>query len=111
MRASLHFNDQLVYLLRTFSLNPGRIDPNNTAWLNSRKPLAAVWESVLPGSKGQRFFTVNLHLTSKDGSSSTEGNSRPPVNLGVDQRTAQVTEVAVSSFSESSLGGLRLNLD
>lgn len=78
-----------------FSLNPGRIDPTNAAWLNSRKPLAAVWQSNLPHNNGQRFFTVNLHLTSKDGSTSTEGSARPPINLGVDQRTSQVTEVAV----------------
>ncbi|KAI5116998.1 hypothetical protein M0805_002667 [Coniferiporia weirii] len=83
------------------SLNPGRIDPTNSAWDSSRKPLAAVWESVLPESTGQRFFTVNLHLIAKTGSTTVQGNARPPVNLGVDQRTSQVEIVA--SFVNSIL--------
>ena len=43
----------------------GRVDPNNTAWLDSRKPLAAQWKTA----HGQTLFTVNLHLVSKGGSS------------------------------------------
>ncbi|KLO04878.1 DNase I-like protein [Schizopora paradoxa] len=74
------------------SLNPGRIDPNNTAWHDSRKPLVAMWEPVAEG--GERFFTVNLHLIAKSGSSTFEGDARPPVNLGVQERSAQVVEVA-----------------
>lgn len=85
------------------SLNPGRIDPNNTAWQDSRKPLAAVWESILPGSTGKRFFTVNLHLISKDGSTTAQGNARPPVNLGIQERTSQVESVAVSPQSCASV--------
>ncbi|KLO07622.1 DNase I-like protein [Schizopora paradoxa] len=74
------------------SLNPGRIDPTNSAWDDSRKPLVAVWEPVAEG--GERFFTINLHLIAKTGGTSFEGDSRPPVNEGIQQRTAQVTEVA-----------------
>jgi len=74
------------------SLNPGRIDPTNSAWEDSRKPLVAVWEPVAEG--GERFFTINLQLIAKVGSSSFEGDARPPVNLGVQQRTAQVVEIA-----------------
>ncbi|KAF9077540.1 Endonuclease/exonuclease/phosphatase [Rhodocollybia butyracea] len=72
------------------SLNPGRIDPNNTAWVNSRKPLVAEWKT----RGGATLFTVNLHLESKDGSSSTQGNPRPPINLPVAKRTTQVELVA-----------------
>ncbi|KAJ7761516.1 DNase I-like protein [Mycena maculata] len=72
------------------SLNPGRIDPNNTAWTDSRKPLAAQWTTA----SNDTLFTVNLHLLSKDGSTTVEGNARPPVNLGVSQRTSQVEVVA-----------------
>ncbi|KAI0059548.1 DNase I-like protein [Artomyces pyxidatus] len=79
------------------TFNPGRIDPNNTAWASSRKPLVAHWETP----SGHRFFTINHHGTAKSGSSSTEGDARPPVNLLVDQRTAQVTEIA--NFVESIL--------
>ncbi|KAA1469821.1 DNase I-like protein [Dentipellis sp. KUC8613] len=79
------------------TLNPGRIDPNNTAWLDSRKPLVAHWQTF----SGHQFFTINHHGTAKSGSSSTEGDARPPVNLGVDQRTAQVQ--AIANFTKSIL--------
>ena len=80
--------------LTSFShrFNPGRIDPTNAAWDASRKPLVAAWETP----SGARFFTVNLHLTAKLDGSSTQGNARPPINGGVDQRIAQVETIAVS---------------
>lgn len=73
------------------SLNPGRIDPSNSAWENSRVPLAAAWEIIDDGSV---FFTVNVHWTSKGGSTSLFGDSRPPVNGGVEQREAQAQATA-----------------
>lgn len=73
------------------SLNPGRIDPLNDAWDNSRVPLAAAWEVIDDGSV---FFTVNVHWTSKGGSTSLFGDARPPVNGGVDNREAQVQATA-----------------
>ncbi|KAJ7644169.1 DNase I-like protein [Roridomyces roridus] len=72
------------------SLNPGRIDPTNAAWQDSRKPLVAQWTTL----SGDTLFTINLHLTAKDGSTTIQGNARPPVNLGVAQRTSQVGAVA-----------------
>ncbi|KAI0444466.1 DNase I-like protein [Xylaria telfairii] len=78
----------------TLKYNPGLIDPTNAAWNASRKPLVAAWELV--GAKGNKgkgvskpLFTVNVHFTSKGGSSSLHGDARPPVNGGVDQRIAQ----------------------
>ncbi|KAK3659957.1 hypothetical protein LTR56_000883 [Elasticomyces elasticus] len=68
------------------SLNPGRIDPTNEAWRASRKPLVAAWETLDGKNK---FFTVNVHWTSKGGGSSLQGDARPPVNGGVAQRNAQ----------------------
>ncbi|KAI0333748.1 DNase I-like protein [Cubamyces sp. BRFM 1775] len=75
----------------TLTFNPGRIDPTNAAWDASRKPLVAAWETV---PHGERFFTVNLHLTAKLDGSSTQGDARPPVNGGVEQRISQVQTVA-----------------
>ncbi|SPO03589.1 probable endonuclease/exonuclease/phosphatase family protein [Cephalotrichum gorgonifer] len=72
--------------------NPGRIDPANAAWVDSRKPLVAMWRAVKGGKKP--FFTVNVHFTSKGGSTSLHGDARPPVNLGVDQRTMQAEVTA-----------------
>ncbi|KAL2106476.1 hypothetical protein VUR80DRAFT_6670 [Thermomyces stellatus] len=67
--------------------NPGRIDPANEAWVDSRKPVVAQWRAINGGKK--TFFTVNVHFTSKGGSTSLHGDARPPVNKGVDQRTLQ----------------------
>ncbi|KAK0710150.1 Endonuclease/exonuclease/phosphatase-like protein [Lasiosphaeria miniovina] len=68
------------------SLNPGRIDPASAAWTASRKPLAAAW--LAKGAK-KPFFTVNVHWSSKGGSTSLQGDARPPVNGVVDRRLLQ----------------------
>ncbi|KAJ3546268.1 hypothetical protein NM688_g5532 [Phlebia brevispora] len=82
----------------TFTFNPGRLDPNNTVWVDSRKPLVAAWEAT----NGQRFFTINLHDTAKsDASSSVQGDPRPPINSDVEKRTSQVEVIA--SFVQSIL--------
>ncbi|KAI0457269.1 DNase I-like protein [Xylaria acuta] len=78
----------------TLKYNPGLIDPTNAAWNASRKPLVAAWELVGVKSKkgsgkSKPLFTVNVHFTSKGGSSSLHGDARPPVNGGVEQRIAQ----------------------
>lgn len=72
--------------------NPGRIDPTNSAYDNSRKPLAAQWK---PKRGGKVFFTVNVHMGSKGGSSTLHGDQRPPVNKGVEKRTNQNEAAAV----------------
>ncbi|OTA91032.1 hypothetical protein M434DRAFT_389456 [Hypoxylon sp. CO27-5] len=76
--------------------NPGYVDPLNAAWANSRKPLAAAWE--LADGSGKILFTVNVHWTSKGGSTSLHGDARPPVNGGVEDRQAQA-EVTASFIS------------
>ncbi|OBZ72069.1 hypothetical protein A0H81_07832 [Grifola frondosa] len=81
----------------TMSLNPGRIDPTNAAWEEARKPLAAAWQTT----SGDRFFTVNVHFSSKRGSSSAQGDARPPVNGAIDRRLQQVNVTA--TFIESLL--------
>ncbi|KIM43160.1 hypothetical protein M413DRAFT_443970 [Hebeloma cylindrosporum] len=78
------------FLRPQLNFNPARIDPLNPAWDSSRKPLVAHWQT----KKGQDLFTVNVHLASKGGSSSTQGDARPPVNSPIEARTAQVTAVA-----------------
>ncbi|KAH8429189.1 endonuclease/exonuclease/phosphatase family protein [Aspergillus melleus] len=71
--------------------NPGLIDPSNSAWDNSRKPLIAAWETLDGKNK---FFTVNVHFTSKGGGSSIDGDARPPVNGGIEKREEQAKIVA-----------------
>lgn len=79
----------------TLKYNPGRIDPTNAAWTASRKPLVAQWEVIAKNGKGAgQFFTVDVHFGSKGGSSSIQGDARPPVNGGVADRLAQATLTA-----------------
>ncbi|KAF2713286.1 DNase I-like protein [Pleomassaria siparia CBS 279.74] len=86
----------------TLKYNPGRIDPTNEAWTASRKPLVAQWEVIAKNGTGAgRFFTVNVHFGSKGGSSSIQGDARPPVNGGLDDRLAQSTLTA--NFVQSIL--------
>ncbi|KAH8757286.1 Endonuclease/exonuclease/phosphatase-like protein [Diaporthe sp. PMI_573] len=68
------------------TLNPGRIDPANPCWDASRKPLVAAW---LAEGATKPFFTVNVHWSSKGGSSSLQGDLRPPVNGVVSNRLVQ----------------------
>lgn len=88
--------------------NPGRIDPLNPAFTASRKPLAAAWETLDGKNK---FFTVNVHFGSKGGGSPIEGDARPPVNGGVEDRIAQMktTGVGISPFFHSSFLMYRRN--
>lgn len=83
----------------TLKYNPGRIDPTNAIWAASRKPLAAEWQTV---NGGHIFFTVNVHWTSKGGSSSLQGDLRPPINLPVDKRAEQAN--VTGSFIAEILG-------
>ena len=73
--------------------NPGRIDPSNEAWDDSRKPLVAAWKPV--NGTGSPFYTVNVHFGSKGGSSTLHGDPRPPVNKGVEKRITQAEITAV----------------
>ncbi|THH01613.1 hypothetical protein EW026_g1134 [Hermanssonia centrifuga] len=72
------------------SLNPGRVDPMSPAWEETRKPLAAAWQATT----GERFYTVNVHFSSKRDSSSTHGDARPPVNGHSERRTQQMNVTA-----------------
>lgn len=76
--------------------NPGRIDPTNAAFDNSRKPLAAMWTPIK--GTGKPFFTVNVHMGSKGGSSTLHSDQRPPINKGVEKRAAQNEATAVSAI-------------
>jgi hypothetical protein len=78
----------------TFS--PGRIDPNNVAWLDSRKPL--VGEFLFDGEKV--FVAVN-HFNSKGGDNPLFGRIQPPVLISEIQRLQQAA--VVNDFVESVL--------
>lgn len=78
------------------TLNPGRIDPNNTAFNTSRKPLVGQFEF-----NGERLFVVGVHFNSKGGDNPLFGFTQPPVLVTEAQRIAQAQ--AVNTFANSIL--------
>jgi predicted extracellular nuclease len=66
------------------SVSPGRIDPANPAWANSRKPLAG--EFVF---RGRTVFVVANHFNSKGGDQPMHGVVQPPVRGSEVQRQQQ----------------------
>jgi predicted extracellular nuclease len=71
------------------TLSPGRIDPANAAFTNSRKPLAGefTW-------RGRRLIVVANHWNSKGGDQPLFGRFQPPALTTEKQRVAQATVVA-----------------
>lgn len=80
--------------------NPGRIGQTDDNFEATRKPLIAMWTTVKQPKK--EFFTVNVHFSSKGGSTGLHGDPRPPVNKGIEKRTGQMELTAVSNASTRS---------
>ncbi|MFJ8996308.1 endonuclease/exonuclease/phosphatase family protein [Streptomyces sp. NPDC102279] len=76
--------------------SPGRVDPANTAWANSRKPLAG--EFVF---RGRTVFVIANHLNSKGGDQGLTAQYQPPTRSSEVQRHAQAT--AVNGFVKEIL--------
>lgn len=70
------------------SFSPGRIDPTNTAFNASRKPLAG--EFVF---NGHHFFAVTNHFNSKGGDQPLFGRFQPPTLVSEVQRLQQAAIV------------------
>ncbi|GGM89289.1 endonuclease/exonuclease/phosphatase family protein [Streptomyces fuscichromogenes] len=68
--------------------SPGRIDPANSAWTTSRKPLAG--EFVF---HGKTVFVIANHLNSKGGDQGLTSQYQPVVRSSETQRHAQATLV------------------
>ncbi|MFD6307017.1 endonuclease/exonuclease/phosphatase, partial [Streptomyces sp. NPDC060223] len=68
--------------------SPGRIDPANTAWTTSRKPLAG--EFVF---RGKTVFVIANHFASKGGDQGLTSQYQPPARSSETQRHLQATEV------------------
>jgi predicted extracellular nuclease len=71
------------------TLSPGRLDPENPAFANSRKPLAGEFRW-----KGKTLIAVANHFNSKGGDDPLFGRVQPPVRVTEDQRHQQATVVA-----------------
>jgi predicted extracellular nuclease len=66
------------------TLSPGRIDPANSAWTDSRKPLAGEFMF-----RGHRLFVIANHFNSKGGDDPLEGRFQPPTRSSEVQRHQQ----------------------
>lgn len=69
--------------------SPGRVDPGNDAWEQSRKPLVGEFRV-----NGQALFVIGCHFVSQTGSTSLFGAVQPPFDPGAAQRLAQAQRVA-----------------
>jgi predicted extracellular nuclease len=78
------------------SVSPGRIAPGNSAWLESRKPLAA--EVTF---NGQRLFVIGCHFGSKRGDQPLFGRFQPPARSSEARRVEQAR--LVQSFVQELL--------
>jgi predicted extracellular nuclease len=68
------------------SVSPGRVDPTNDAWTDSRKPLAG--EFIFQGKK---VIVIGNHFNSKGGDQSADGRFQPPTRSSETQRQQQAT--------------------
>ncbi|MFJ4436594.1 endonuclease/exonuclease/phosphatase family protein [Streptomyces sp. NPDC088923] len=68
--------------------SPGRVDPANPAWEDSRKPLAG--EFVF---RGETVFVVANHFNSKGGDQPLTAAQQPPARVSETQRHAQAASV------------------
>ncbi|WP_144390231.1 endonuclease/exonuclease/phosphatase family protein [Marinactinospora thermotolerans] len=66
------------------SVSPGRIQPGDQAWTDSRKPLVGQFEF-----QGRRVFVVTVHFASKGGDQPLHGVRQPPQRVTEAQREAQ----------------------
>jgi uncharacterized protein len=58
----------------TPSINPGRVEPNHSAFFSSRRPLLLTFDY-----RGERLFLINNHFVSKGGDRSLFGEFQPPI--------------------------------
>ena len=78
------------------SLNPGRIDPNNSSFIETRKSLAT--EFIF---NGERVIVINNHLSSKGGDTPLFGNVQPADLVSEKERIEQAK--IVNNFVEEIL--------
>ncbi|MEO1668443.1 MAG: hypothetical protein AAFU54_27670, partial [Chloroflexota bacterium] len=78
------------------SLSPGRIDPTNSAFDDSRKPLVGEFQF-----NGNTVFVINVHMNSKSGDDGLYSTTQPPVLDSETQRLAQAT--VINGFVDSLL--------
>ncbi|WP_196511933.1 choice-of-anchor I family protein [Nostoc sp. NZL] len=80
----------------TLSASPGRLDPTNSAFTSSRKPLVGEFTF-----NGQTVYVIGNHFNSKGGDQPLYGPNQPPTLTSETQRQQQAT--VVKNFVENIL--------
>lgn len=75
-------------LFTDLTVSPGRIDPTNTAFTDSRKPLVGEFKF-----RGTKVYVIANHFNSKGGDDPLFGRWQQPVRSSETQRHAQATVV------------------
>ncbi|MFE7217041.1 endonuclease/exonuclease/phosphatase family protein [Streptomyces sp. NPDC057611] len=70
------------------SFSPGRINPSNSAWNSSRKPLVGEFTF-----QGKTLFVIANHFNSKGGDQPLNARVQPPTRSSETQRAQQATQV------------------
>ena len=78
------------------SFSPGRVDPENPAWEDTRKPLAGEFRM-----RGKKVFVVANHFSSKGGDQPLFGRFQPPARTTEAARHAQAQ--SVNDFADEIL--------
>jgi predicted extracellular nuclease len=78
------------------TVSPGRVDPANEAWRNSRKPLVGEF-----AFRGRTVFVIANHFNSKGGDQGLTSQYQPPARSSETQRHLQAT--AVNAFVKEIL--------
>ncbi|WP_338898963.1 endonuclease/exonuclease/phosphatase family protein [Streptomyces sp. TG1A-60] len=82
------------------TVSPGRIDPANAAWTNSRKPIVGEF-----AFRGKSVFVIANHFASKGGDQSLHSKFQPPARGSETERHLQAT--AVNTFVKEILAKQR----
>ncbi|MCU9614635.1 5'-nucleotidase C-terminal domain-containing protein [Caldibacillus lycopersici] len=86
--------EAVAFVDGSLTLNPGRIDPTNEAFADSRKPLAAQFTF-----NGEDIIVVANHFNSKGGDHPLNGINQPPV-LSSEQQRLAIAEVVNGFVSD-----------
>ncbi|WP_231893425.1 5'-nucleotidase C-terminal domain-containing protein [Rossellomorea aquimaris] len=81
----------VAYENGALTFNPGRIDPTNAAFNDSRKPLAAQFNF-----NGEDVIVINNHFNSKGGDEPLFGKNQPPT-LGSEMQRLEIANI-VNNF-------------
>ncbi|WP_108669390.1 DUF6359 domain-containing protein [Peribacillus acanthi] len=87
-------NEAVKYENGSLTLNPGRIDPQNPLFEDTRKSLAAEFEF-----QGEDVIVITNHLNSKGGDLPLFGKVQPPI-LGSEEKRIELAKV-INGFVDS----------